>query len=141
MKFWFLLLFTMLSFCSLSQQTGKTFADTAFIYKGFGSGGTTANLWFYSKAIDTIQNVTKIQLNIQFLDTLNFLIGQAKSKRHFQQKVGRSFYASIIKDGQERRIAIVPNWAIIDLQNKRQYVFRDTPYFEIYNRFVDKNYR
>lgn len=140
MKFWFLLC-TMASFCSYSQQTNKTFADTIFIYKGFSSGGTTANLWFYSKAVDTNRNVTKIQLNAQSLDTLNFLIGHVKSKRHFQQKVGRSFYASIIKDRHERRIAIVPNWAIIDLDNKRQYVFRDTPYAEIYNRFVDKNYR
>jgi hypothetical protein len=141
MRFWFLLLFTIAGLCSYSQQVDKSFADTGFIYKGFGSGGTTANLWFYSKAVDTIPSVTKFKLNAQALDTLNFLIGHIKSKRHFQQKIGRSFYAIIIKEGQERRIAIVPNWAIIDLQNKRQYVFRSTPYFEIYNRFVDENYR
>jgi thiol-disulfide isomerase/thioredoxin len=141
MKFWFLLLFTVASFCSYCQKTDKTFADTAFVYKGFDLGGTTINLWFYSKAVDTIKNITKIQLNGQSTDTLNFLIRHIKPKRHFQQKVGRSFYASIIKDGQERRIAIVPNWAIIDLENKIQYVFKDTPYAEIYSRFVDKNYR
>jgi hypothetical protein len=131
----------MTSLCSYSQQTGKSFADTAFIYKGFGSGGTTANLRFHSKAIDTIRNVAKIQLNGPSLDTLNFLIAHVKSERHFQQKVGPSFYASIIKDAQERRIAVVPNWAIIDLKNKRQYVFRDTPYAGIYYRFMEKNYR
>ena len=141
MKFLFLLLFTAITVCSYSQLAGNSFADTAFIYKGFGSGGTTANLWFYSKAVDTIQSVTKSQLDTEYLDTLNYLIEHVKSKRHFQQKIGPSFYASIIKDGRERRIAIVPNWAIIDLENKRQFVFRGTPYFEIYYRFVDEEFR
>ena len=140
MKFWFFLFFGMTTICSFGQQTDKTFADTVFIFKGFGSGGTTASLWFYSKAVDTMSNVARIQLNTQYLDTLNFLVGQVKPKKHFQQKVGPSFYASITKNSQERRIAIVPGWGIIDLRNKKQYAFRDTPYSEIYNRFVDKNY-
>lgn len=141
MRFYFLLLFTTLTICSYSQPPVISFADTAFIYKGFGSGGTTANLLFYSKAVDTIGSVTKIQLTAESLDTLNYLMKHVKSKRHSPKKIGPGFYASIIKNGQERRIAIVPNWAIIDLQNKRQFVFRGTPYFEIYKRFVDRNYR
>ena len=139
MKFYSLLLFTTISFASFSQAP-KIFADAAYIFKGLNYGGSTASLWYYSKAVDTAQNVTKIQLNKNWLDTLNYLVSQVKSKKHYQQKVGPSFYASIIKDGQERRLAIVAGWAIIDLRNKRQYVFRDTPYFEIYRRFVDRNY-
>lgn len=141
MKFWFLLLFTAVSLGSYSQHGNKPFADKAFIYRGFSSGGTTASLRYYSKAVDTIRGITKTQLDAESLDTLNFLIAHVKSKRHFQQKIRPAFYASIINDGRERRIAIAPNWAIIDLQNKREYVFRGTPYFGIYNRFVDKNYR
>lgn len=141
MKYLFLSILTTTSCSCFSQQPNKTFADTVLIYKGFNRGGTTANLWFYSKAVDTVPNISKIQLSGSSLDTLNYLIGHVKSKRHLQQKVGQSFYASIIKDGNESRIAIVPNWAIIDLTKKKQYVFKDTPYSEIYNRFVDKNYR
>ncbi len=141
MKYSFHLLFIVTSLRLYSQQTDEVFADTAFIYKGFGSGGTTASLWFYSKAVDTVRMVTRSQLSTRLLDTLNFLFGHVKSKRHFQQKVGPSFYAAIIKNDKERRIAVVPGWAIIDLANKRQYVFRDTPYIGMYNRFVDENYR
>jgi hypothetical protein len=140
-KFYSFLLLTVMSFCSFAQQADKPFADTAFVYKGFGSGGTTANLGYYSKAVDTMQNVTRNQLDAPSLDTLNFLVRHVKSNRHFQQKVGRSYYLSIINDGQERRIAVIPDWAIIDLENKRQYVFRNTPYAEVYNRFVERNVR
>src|ERR1700676_176463 len=115
MKYSFLLLFAVTNLNLYSQRTDGTFADAAFIYKGFGSGGTTASLWFYSKAVDTARNVTRSQLSTWLLDTLNFLVGHVKSSRHFQQKVGPSFYASIIKTSKERRIAIVPEWAIIDL--------------------------
>ncbi|WP_041257671.1 hypothetical protein [Fibrella aestuarina] len=124
-----------------SQQADKGFADAVFIYKGYALGGSTASLKHHSKAVDTIRHVSKIQLDRQDVDTLKFLIGQVKSKRHFQQKIGPSYYARIIKNGQERRIALVPGWAVIDLQNMRQYVFRDTPYGELYNRFIEKNYR
>ena len=141
MKFWLLLLFTTMTISSYTQPTTNFFADTTYIYKGFGSGGTTTNLWFYSKAVDTVRSITKSQLDAKYLDTLNYLIEHVKSKRHFQQKIGPSFYASIIKKGRERRIAIVPNWGIIDLQNKRQFIFKGTPYFEIYNRFVDEEFR
>ena len=141
LKYYFLLIFPLTSFCSFAQQTEKSFVDTAFAYQGFGSGGTTANLWFYSKAVDTMQNVTKRQLDAESLDTLNLLLGNVKSKRHFQQKIGPSYYASLFVGVLERRIAIVPDWAIIDLANKRQYVFRNTPYAGIYNRFVDRNFR
>ena len=138
MKFWFLLFFGTTAIYSFGQQTDRSFADIVVIFKGLGSGGSTASLWFYSKAADTMSSVSRVQLSTQYLDTLIFLVAQVKPKRHFQQKVGSSFYASIIKDGQERRIAIVPGWGIIDLKKKKQYAFRGTPYFEIYNRFVDK---
>lgn len=140
MKSLFILLFTVITLCSYCQTTGDSFADTAFIYKGFSSGGSTANLWFYSKAVDTIHNVTKSQLNKKSLDTLNYLIDHIKSKKHFQQKIGRSFYASIIKNGKERRIVIIPNWGIIDLKNKKQFVFKNTKYFEVFTRFVDEEF-
>ncbi|MGO6841550.1 hypothetical protein ACCS87_36515, partial [Rhizobium ruizarguesonis] len=84
-------------------QTDKGFADTIFIYKGYALGGSTASLKYRSKAIDTTRYVGRIQLDRQDVDTLNFLIGQVKSKRHFQQKIGPSYYASIIKNGHERR--------------------------------------
>ncbi len=136
-----LILFLMMSLSLFSQVANKNFIDTAFIYKGFHAGTTSASFLFYSKSVDTARNVIKIQLDTKMIDTLNYLVGHVKSQRHLQQKVGPSFYASIIKDGRERRIVIVPNWAIIDIQNRRQYVFRNKQYFEIYNRFVDKNYR
>ena len=104
-------------------------------------GGSTASLWFFSRYVDTVRNVVKSQLPAPYLDTLNFLMGQVRSSRHFQQKIGPSYYAVVIKDGQERRMAMVPGWAIIDLSKKRQYVFRHTPYFELYERFLEKNYR
>ncbi|MEO6684170.1 MAG: hypothetical protein ABIN48_15205 [Ginsengibacter sp.] len=141
MKNWLLLLFPTLAMHSYDQSAVHSFADTAFVYKGFASGGTTTNLLFHSKTVDTIRGVTISQLNARYLDTLNFLPGKVKTKRHSQQKVGPSFYASIIKDRKERRFAIVPNWAIIDLQNKKQFVFKGTPYFEMYNRFVDETFR
>ena len=141
MKYFFLSILLATSCFCFSQKSDYSFADTLFIYKGFGRGGTTASLWFYSKAVDTISTISKTQLNASSVDTLNYLITKVKSKRHFQQKVGPSFYASITRDGKERRIAVVPNWGIIDLANKRQYVFRDTPYSAIYNRFVDESYR
>jgi len=38
---------------SFSQSPAASFADTVFVYKGFGVGGTTASLWYYSHAVDT----------------------------------------------------------------------------------------
>jgi hypothetical protein len=141
MKISFLLLLTMTSFCLYGQHTANSFADTAYIYKGFGAGGTTANLRYYSKAVDTMQKVSKLQLDALSLDSLNYLIRQVQPKRHFQQKIGTSYYATVIKNRQWHRLAIVPNWGIIDLTNNRQYVFKLTPYAEIYQRFVNKIYR
>ena len=88
-----------------------------------------------------MKHVNKIPLNNYDLDTLNFLLAQVTSKRHFQQKVGSSFYARLIKDGKESRLAVVPGWAIIDLTHNRQYIFRNTVYADIYNRLVNKLYR
>lgn len=137
MKFRLLLSFAIISFNAYGQ--GR-FADAAFVYKGFNAVGTTAGMRLYSKAVDTLQSVTKSQLDAASLDTLNFLLSRVKAKRHFQQKLGRGIYASVIKDGNARRIVIFPDWAIIDVAQQKQYVFRGTPYAGIFHRFVERNF-
>ena len=126
---------------SFAQSPAASFADTVFVYNGFGVGGTTASLRYYSHAVDTMRNVTKVQLTKEYVDTLNYLLAHVVSKKHFQQKIGPSFYASVIKNGDERRIALLPRWAVIDLSKKRQYVFKDSSYEAMYQRLIDTNYR
>ncbi|MDT3401303.1 hypothetical protein [Mucilaginibacter terrae] len=128
MRIWLSTLFLLVCCWTYGQQANQTFADAAFVYKGFISGGTNAGLRAYSSVIDTSGSVKKIRLNTSYLDTLNFLIGKVKARRHRQQKVGRSFCASILKDGKERKIAIVPDYAIIDLQNRKEYIFARTEF-------------
>jgi len=129
------------TFNSFAQSAVASFADTIFIYKGFGVGGTTASLWYYSHAVDTMHNVSKVQLSKKYVDTLNYLLAHVTSKKHFQQKVGPSFYASVVKNGDERRIALLPKWAVIDLSKKRQYVFKDSSYEAMYQRLIDANFQ
>jgi hypothetical protein len=134
--FWISIILVFISLPAISQK----FADSAIVFKGYGYGGSTANLKWNSRAVDTIRTVTKVELQKEYLDTLNYLIQKVKAQRHNQQKVGPSFYASIYIKGQERRIAIVPRFGIIDLNNKKQFIFRNTPYSKIFDRFVEKNY-
>lgn len=140
MKLWILVFLLAITSTSLAQQTSLV-ADTAYIYKGFKQGGSTNSISNHSHKLDTMANVQKVMLTKEALDTLNFLLGQARPKKHFQQKIGPSFYAEIVKNGSKHRIAIISEWAIIDLTTKRQYVFRDTPYADIFNRFVNAQYR
>ncbi|MBC7937862.1 MAG: hypothetical protein H7Y86_21150 [Rhizobacter sp.] len=60
MKICFLLLFALTTSGSFCQQNKNPFADTAFIYQGFGAGGSTAALSAYSKAVDSISGIKKI---------------------------------------------------------------------------------
>jgi hypothetical protein len=136
MKYFFLLLFTTNICNCFSQQT-----DSAFVFKGFGAGGSTASLHHYSRMVDTLKYVTKVKMDVTALDTLNYLMAQIKPRKHRQQKIGPSFYASVYINGVERRIALVPRWAIIDLENKRQYSFSNTPYAAIYDRFITRHYQ
>lgn len=141
MKYLFsLLLVTAVSTC-FAQEPGSIFADSAFVFKGFSAGGSTTSLQYNSRMVDTLKYVTKVQLDAGSLDTLNYLMAQVKPNKHHQQKIGPGYYASIYKSGQEKRIALVPGWAILDLKNKQQYVFRNTPYAAIYERFIKRNYK
>lgn len=97
------------------QTKGRKFADSAMVYKGFSIGGTTANIHNYSKAVDTMDTVIKSQLSNKYLDTLNLLLNSVKPKRHFQQKIGPSYYAAFSRDRRLHRIAIIKGFGIIDL--------------------------
>jgi hypothetical protein len=127
------------TFSSLAQTTESRFADSIVIYKGLFSGGSTANLRYLSSAVDTMKNVTKEFLPKEYLDSLNFKIKQVKVKRHLQQKVGPSYYAVLYLDGKKHRIAIVPHFAITDLNNSRQYIF-NKDLNEFIDRLIKKNY-
>jgi len=75
------------------------------------------------------------------LKTINSFAQSPAASFADTQKIGPSFYASVIKNGDERRIALLPRWAVIDLSKKRQYVFKDSSYEAMYQRLIDTNYR
>ncbi len=130
------------AFAQNSKSTLKQlFADTIYVYKGYITGGTTSNLQIASYRVDSILNVQKVMLDQAAVDTLNFLISQIKPKRHFQTKVGPSYYAKVISDHKIINVAFLDEVGFIDLTNRRQYFFVHTPFEATYKRFVDKIYR
>jgi hypothetical protein len=136
-----ILVLGIMAYSANGQIKGRKFADSAMVYKGFGMGGTTASLHNYSKAVDTMGSVIKSPLSNQYLDTLNLLLNSVKPKRHFQQKIGPSYYAAFSKDRQLHRIAVIEGFGIIDLTSNLEYSLRGTPFIRIFNRLIEDNYR
>lgn len=141
MKKLFLLSLIILSNNSDAQKPSKDLLiDSVFIYKGFFSGGTTAVLRYNSNMLDTSMS-PQIKLSTSNLDTLKLFMRPNTSTKHFQQKVGPSYYAVLYSNKQKHKLAIVPRFGIIDLSTKRQYVLKNTEYENIYERFVENNCR
>ena len=125
---------------NLFAQSSSKFADSVIIYKGLYSGGTTANLRYLSIAADTMTNVTKVVLRMETVDSLNLLLKGIKVKKHFQQKIGPSYYAVVHRNDKEYKFAIIPNFALIDLTNSKQYNL--SPKLKsLITEIINKNYR
>ena len=126
--------------CVAQKTTNELNIDSAIVYKGFGIGGTTSNLSWNSNMLDT-SNYARERLSLAYLDTLKLFMTSINSSKHYQQKVGPSYYGVLYSNNQKHRLAFVPDFGIIDLSTKRQYVLRDTQFENTFERFIKYNCR
>ena len=133
--------FIFIQIAVFGQRNNLFNLDSVFIYQGFYSGGTTADLNWNSIAVDTMKRITKIKMEKIDVDSLNLLIESVNKKKHHQQKVGPSYYAAFYSEGKLHRVSVIPHCCLIDLTVKREYRFRNTDYMKIFDRIIEKNYR
>ena len=137
-----LLFFLSLSFASgFCQSSHSVFADSAIAFKSFYKGGSTANLHYYSNALDTMNRIPQIAITSFDLDTLNFLIKNVNSKKHHQRKVGPCYYSYVYNKGKLHKVAVIPDYGFIDLSTNLEYDLRNTKYTQALNRLISRNYR
>ena len=137
----YLILIFILTITSVAKsQKIKTLAvDSGIAYLKFRAGGSTARIGYLSYVLDTAKSVKKINISKSDIDTLNRLFATIKSKRHYQQKIGQSYYLKLYMGQSSYRVAFFPGYCLLDIQNKREYRLTKPEDANFILRFIARN--
>jgi hypothetical protein len=119
-------------------------ADSAFIYKNFSQGGTTANLWYNHRELDSLK-AKKIKLNSMELNTLSEILSNIRNRKLFQQKYGGDLcYLIVYQQGIRKRYVayISTDYCFLDdLDAMRRWKIKTTDDIEKFHDLINKNWR